>query len=149
MKILLRSTIGLISVILALDALLLIIRGVFLTYEAIHNLLMHPGMARPLLPSLEAIDLFFMAIAFLILAMGLVQLFLSDLPFVRRMSMSWLHIESFGQLKLLLWDTFLVTLLVSFITQLASTDTIGWDLLVLPVAISMLALGSFLLKLKH
>jgi uncharacterized membrane protein YqhA len=90
-----------------------------------------------------------MAIAFLILAMGLVQLFLSDLPFVRRMSLSWLHIESFGQLKLLLWDTFLVTLLVSFITQLTSADVIGWDLLVLPVAISMLALGSFLLKQKH
>jgi uncharacterized membrane protein YqhA len=149
MKILLRSTIGLIAVILVVDALLLIVRGVMLTYEAIHNLLTHPEMARPLIPSLEAVDLFFMAVAFLILAIGLSQLFLADLPFVKGVTLSWLRIESFSQLKMLLWDTFLVTLLVSFITELSTADVIGWDLLVLPVAISMLALGSFLLKSKH
>jgi hypothetical protein len=51
MKILLRSTIGLIAIILVVDALLLIVRGVLLTYEAIHNLLMRPELARPCSPA--------------------------------------------------------------------------------------------------
>ena len=87
--------------------------------------------------------------ALFIVAVGLSQLFVGDLPFLKSVSFAWLRIESFGQLKLLLWDTFLVTLLVLFVTRLVSAHTIGWDMLVLPIAIALLTISSFLLKQKH
>ncbi|HOP45297.1 MAG TPA: hypothetical protein PLA11_17365 [Flavobacteriales bacterium] len=46
--------------------------------------------------------------------------------------LTWLQIDNFGQLKLLLWDTFLVTLMVLFVTRLISAHALTWDLLVLP-----------------
>jgi uncharacterized membrane protein YqhA len=149
MKHVLRFAIGLISLILILDALVLVVRGTLLTAEAYHNALTRPDMERPLLPALEAVDLFFMGLAFFIVSIGLAQLFVGDLPFLRHVSFAWLRIESFGQLKMLLWDTFLVTMLVLFVTRLASAHTIGWEMLIMPAAILMLSIGSFLLKQKH
>ncbi|MCB9179352.1 MAG: hypothetical protein H6590_08010 [Flavobacteriales bacterium] len=46
--------------------------------------------------------------------------------------LTWLRIDRLGQLKLLLWDTFLVTTMVLFVTRLISTHDLDWDLLVLP-----------------
>jgi uncharacterized membrane protein YqhA len=149
MKHILRITIGLICIILVTNAVALVLRGVWFTYEAYHNVLTGAAVERPLMPALEAVDLFFMALAFFIVAIGLAQLFVGDMPLVKNLSFAWMHIESFSQLKLLLWDTFLVTLLVSFVTRLMSAHTIGWDMLVLPGAILMLTVSSFLLKQKH
>jgi len=39
-----------------------------------------PAIDRPLLPALEAVDLFFLSLAFFIMAIGLAQLFADDLP---------------------------------------------------------------------
>lgn len=149
MKTILRIAIGLIGLILVLDAIVLVIRGGMETFEAYRTALYHPEVERPLLPALEAIDMFFMAIALFIVAVGLSQLFLGDLPFLKNVSFAWLRIESFGQLKLLLWDTFLVTMLVLFVTRLVSAHTFGWEMLVMPIAIALLTFSSFLLKQKH
>jgi uncharacterized membrane protein YqhA len=149
MKHILRIAIGLICIILMMNAVALVLRGVWFTYEAYHNVLTGADMERPLMPALEAVDLFFMALAFFIVAIGLAQLFVGEVPFLKHFSFSWLRIENFLQLKLLLWDTFLVTLLVFFVTRMSSAHTIGWDMLVLPAAILMLTVSSFLLKQKH
>ncbi len=149
MKHLLRIAIGLIGVILVLDALVLVVRGVRETWHAYHDILTGAAVERPMLPALEAVDMFFMALAFFIVAIGLVQLFVGDLPWLRTDHLTWLRIESFGQLKLLLWDTFLVTIMVLFVTRLISAHELNWDLLVLPAAILMLTISSFLLKSKH
>jgi len=149
LKQVLRIAIGLICLILVLDALVLVGRGVQYSFTAYHNVLTQADVERPLLPALEAVDMFFMGIAFFIVAIGLAQLFVGDLPFVRNVSFAWLRIDSFGQLKMLFWDTFLVMIFVVYITHLVSATTIGWDQLVLPVAIVLLALSSYLLKLKH
>lgn len=149
MKHLLRIAIGLIGAILILDAVVLVIRGVMETWHAYRDLVTGAPVERPLLPALEAVDMFFMALAFFIVAVGLVQLFVGDLPWLRTDHLTWLRIDSFGQLKLLLWDTFLVTLMVLFVTRLITAHTLTWDLLVLPAAILMLTISSFLLKSKH
>jgi uncharacterized membrane protein YqhA len=149
MKQVLRIAIGLICLILIVDALLLVGRGIQYSLKAYHNVLTQADVAQPLLPALEAVDMFFMGIAFFIVAIGLAQLFVGDLPFVRNISFAWLRIESFGQLKMLFWDTFLVMIFVVYITHLVSDDDIGWEQLVLPIAIVLLALSSYLLKQKH
>jgi len=148
MKYILRATIGLICVILIVNAIALVVRGTLMTVHAYMNL-GDPTIERPLLPALEAVDLFFMALAFFITAIGLAQLFVGDLQIVKGLSFAWLKIENFIQLKLLLWDTFLVTLLVLFITRMFSTQLLDWSTLVLPAAILMLTLSSFLLKRKE
>jgi uncharacterized membrane protein YqhA len=135
-----------IGVVLVVNALVLVGRGLWMTYESYHNLISRPDVERPLLPALEAVDLFFLAIAFFVVAVGMVQLFLGDLPFLKDVSFAWLRVESYTQLKLLLWDTFLVTLLVLFLTHVFIAESIGWDLLVLPGGILMLTVSSYLLK---
>jgi uncharacterized membrane protein YqhA len=146
MRYVLRAAILLIGLVLVLDALVLVGRGLWYTYEAYHDLLMRPEVERPLLPALEAVDMFFMALAFFIVAVGLVQLFVGDLPFLKDVSLGWMRVDNYAQLKLLLWDTFLVMLLVFFITRVFSSDTLGWEALVLPAIILMLTVSSFLLK---
>jgi uncharacterized membrane protein YqhA len=146
MRFILRAAVAIMGVVLVLDALVLVARGLRMTIEAYHHLLTRPDMERPLLPALEAVDVFFMAIAFLIVSVGLVQLFIGDLPFLKDASFAWMRVESYTQLKLLLWDTFLVTLLVLFLTRIFAAQTMGWDMLILPGAILMLTVSSFLLK---
>lgn len=149
MKHLLRIAIGIVGAILVLDAAVLIFRGVVLTSHAYRDILTAADVDRPLLPALEAVDLFFMAIAFLIAAIGLMQLYLGDLRFLQLPQLASMRVENLGQLKLLLWDTFLLTIFVLFVTHLIGAHEFGWKTLVLPGAILMLALSSFLLKSKH
>ncbi|MBL8003443.1 MAG: YqhA family protein [Flavobacteriales bacterium] len=146
MRSVLRAAVMVIGLVLVIDALVLVFRGLWMTYEAYHDLLTRPDVERPLLPALEAVDVFFMAIALFIVAVGLVQLFIGDLPFLKDVSFAWMRVESYTQLKLLLWDTFLVTLLVLFLTRIFAARTMGWDVLILPGAILMLTVSSFLLK---
>lgn len=146
MKLVLRAAVMIIGLVLVIDALMLVGRGLWMTYEAYHDLFTRTDVERPLLPALEAVDVFFMAIAFFIVAVGLVQLFIGDLPFLKDVSFAWMRVESYTQLKLLLWDTFLVTLLVLFLTRIFAARTMGWDMLILPGAILMLTVSSFLLK---
>ena len=145
MKYILRAAI---AVILVLDALVLVGRGVLLTAHAYRDLF-NPTVAKPLVPALEAIDLFFLALVFFIMAIGLVQLFIGEVPMMNAVAFSWLKIDSFTALKLLLWDTFLVTLLVLFVTRLVEDQVLEWTTLVLPGAIFLLTVSSFLLKRKH
>ena len=146
MRLVLRIAVMVIGLVLVIDALVLVLRGLWMTYEAYHNLLTRPDIERPLMPALEAVDLFFMSIAFFIVAVGLVQLFIGDLPFLKDVSFAWMRVESYTHLKLLLWDTFLVTLLVLFLTRIFAARTMGWDMLILPGAILRLTVSSFLLK---
>lgn len=140
---------GVICLVLALDVLVLVVRGIQLTWHAYVDLFTGAEGSHPLLPALEAIDLFFIALALLIVAIGLMQLFLVDVPFLRDARFAWLRIESFAQLKILLWDTFLVTLFVLFVTRLFAGDLLDWRLLVLPAAILILTVCSYLLKARH
>ena len=107
---------------------------------------MRPEVERPLPPALEAVNMFFMALAFFIVAVELVQLFVGDLSLLKDVSQARMRVDDCARLKLLLWDTFLVMLLVFFITRVFSSDTLGWEALVLPAIILMLTVSAFLLK---
>jgi uncharacterized membrane protein YqhA len=100
-------------------------------------------------PALEAVDLFFLALVFFIMAIGLVQLFVGEVPLLKSVSFSWLKIDTFMDLKILLWDTFLVTLLVLFVTSLVHAESLDWSIFILPASIFLLTSSSFLLKRKH
>jgi len=93
---------------------------------------------------LESIDLFLIGLVFLIFSLGLTKLFLgrigdeddeSNLP-------KWLRIKNFFELKILLWQTILVSLVVLFVDQLFEHEgTMEWNLLIVPVAILVLSIS--------
>jgi uncharacterized membrane protein YqhA len=106
-------------------------------------------VANARLPLLESLDWFLVALVFLIFSLGIAKIFIGyegrneDLP-------EWLRIDSFKELKVLLWETILVTLVVWSVSTIARRlDTLGWDILVLPVVVFVLAIGLYLMRGKE
>lgn len=96
----------------------------------------------------EALDRFLIAVLFYIFGIGMIKLFLpelfkdADLP-------KWLDIKDIRQLKVLLWETILVTLVVLSVTSMVGrTDSLSWDVLILPSVIAILSLSLFLMRSK-
>jgi uncharacterized membrane protein YqhA len=101
----------------------------------------HPGLYL-----LEGLDFFLVSMVFLIFGLGVLNIFISyhkvdeNLP-------DWLKIGSFMGLKILLWETVLVTLVVySFTVVIAKIDALQWNILVLPGVILILTIAIVLLK---
>jgi uncharacterized membrane protein YqhA len=101
---------------------------------------------RPGLHLLNALDMFLVSIVFMIFALGIMKIFTHyhlpevDLP-------GWLKISSFKELKILLWETILVTLVVFSLTGLVNTtEKLTWDHLVLPLIILILTASLYLVK---
>lgn len=96
----------------------------------------------------ESLDKFLIAVLFYIFGIGMIKLFLpelfhdTDLP-------KWLDIKGIKELKVLLWETILVTLVILSVTSMvAHTDSLTWDALILPCIIAVLALSLFLMRSK-
>lgn len=106
---------------------------------------------RPGIILFQALDVFLIGFLFLIFSIGFAQLFISDdsriKSFIMKWTPTWLKVESFTQLKLILWDTVLTTLVVLFAgeTFRSLDDVYDWKLLFIPVAILLISLSKFLI----
>jgi uncharacterized membrane protein YqhA len=106
---------------------------------------------RPGLMLFQVLDLFLIGCLFFIFSIGFFQLFY---PQPSRMTKNmndltpkWLQVESFTQLKLILWDTVLTTLVVVFIGDVfRAAGEYTWSLTIIPIAIFLISLGKFLIK---
>jgi uncharacterized membrane protein YqhA len=110
----------------------------------------HSGEAmRPGLELLHSLDFLLIALVLLILALGVAKLFLLPPTIATRAPLpTWLNVETFSDLKVLLWETILTALVVFGLPTL-SVELAGRlevTALVLPGAIMLLALGLFLMK---
>src|SRR5262249_30986841 len=104
---------------------------------------------RPGLELLHSLDFLFVSLVLLVLGLGIAKLFLlhpdsrqhADLPV-------WLRIESIAELKVLLWETILTTLLIAGLSELIEGlfTRLDWTTLMTPVAILILALSLFFMK---
>jgi uncharacterized membrane protein YqhA len=103
---------------------------------------------------LQSVDLFLMAIVFFVFSLGILVLFPNNnsntengptLP-------AWLRIKNFTELKVILWEAILTTLVVSFIGGLVERRLDGEQLttqhLIIPAAILLLAVSLYFLKRK-
>ena len=107
--------------------------------------------ARPGLKLFQALDAFLIGFLFLIFSLGFSQLFYlkpsRTTTLVDSIAPKWLQVESFTQLKLILWDTVLTTLVVVFIGDVfRASGQYNWNLTIIPVAIFLISLGKFLIK---
>lgn len=100
---------------------------------------------RPGMFLLEALDFFMIALVFMIFALGMGRLFLFD-SIADQQLPGWLRINSLSQLKHLLWETILLTMVIFCITHIARSDIKSVDLLVFPGIILILSLSLFLVR---
>jgi uncharacterized membrane protein YqhA len=107
------------------------------------------AMSRAGVELLHSLDFLFVSMVLIVMALGIAKLFLldpnrkdnSELP-------SWLQIESISELKVLLWETILTTLLIlalSVLTAGVFTEP-NWTILLLPAATLLLALSLHFMK---
>ena len=96
------------------------------------------------------IDLVLGAVVSLVLMIGLGSLFevidktkLQSLP-------DWIHITTFGRLKILIWETVLLAMVVYFfILIFKSHGEYEWTFLVLPGSVFLLSAGLYFVKKNH
>jgi len=85
--------------------------------------------------------------------MGLTKLFLGKLvdDEDEKNIPKWLRINNFLELKMLLWQTILVSLVILFVDQLFEyQDNMSWNLLIIPAAILILSVSMAVInKFEH
>ena len=104
---------------------------------------------------MEALDRFLIAFVFMIFSLGIYKLFFVKEGSTEQLP-AWLHIETFKDLKILLWETGLVTLVVFTISMVvnttakkgAFTDSLNWNALILPSIILILSVSLFFMRKK-
>lgn len=101
----------------------------------------NPGLA-----FVESIDMFMIAFVFLIFSLGIMRIFthyhVSDenLP-------NWLRINSFKELKVLLWETILMTLVILSLSLLVrNLSNLTWDILIVPSMTFILAISLYAMQ---
>ncbi len=150
MNLLLRIIILIICVFTFLNALMFV--GIS-AYRSIHAyILIFKGKVeeRPGIHLVESLDGFLLAVVFLIFAIGFSKLFIPDLKILRNIQIPWLDPKNFSDLKQILWEAVLTTLVVLFaISIVQNLDHLTWNLLIIPGAIALIAFGLKMLKSSH
>jgi uncharacterized membrane protein YqhA len=147
----LRFLINIIALFVMVSGLILTVLGVvhfvtvFFHIDSESNV---PG--RMAIGLLHAVDFFLVAIVFYVLSIGMMVLFAdpeTKLPFKMP---EWLHVKNFVELKVILWEAILTSLVVYYIAGLAEKKINGEELsvlnLVLPGAVLLIAISLFFLK---
>ena len=96
----------------------------------------------PGLELLHSLDFMFISMVLLVLAIGIAKLFLVSPTFDDTKLPTWLRVHSITELKVLLWETVLTTLLIVGLSDLTTAlyAKLQWTALVMPTAILILSL---------
>jgi uncharacterized membrane protein YqhA len=125
--------------------------GLMRAYHAYARLIKddHSGEEdRPGVHFAESVDALLFSLVMLVLAVGTVSLFLPvHAEDDRRNLPEWMRVKSLTELKLLLWEAILATLVVTAASSIiGAMPNVEWKHLALPVAILVLSVSYFLLK---
>jgi len=145
----LAVVIVLVAVLDAVGSMVLGIQQAFHAYALILRGSQNGSSRRPGLEMLHSLDFLIVSIVLLVLALGIAKLFLRrpdehddpQLPV-------WLRIKSITELKVLIWEMILTTLLIVAMSELSEAiyQEPTWTVLLTPVAILLLALSLFFMK---
>jgi uncharacterized membrane protein YqhA len=99
---------------------------------------------------LSVVDLFLIAIVFFVLALGVMLLFVDpDKGFPVNLP-HWLRIKNFMELKVILWEAILTTMVIAFLTGLAGKkingEPVDVQTLIIPGGIFLVSLSLYFLK---
>ena len=145
-----RFIVTVIVAFMVINAIAFIGLGAYLSVDGIIGLLKghlhteeHPG-----LKIVESLDIFLVALVFLIFSVGIAKLFRpkSDEK-LTGMIPSWLNIHNFTELKMVLWEAILTTLVVFFVSDVVKKEGhFEWTMLIIPASIILLSLSMLILK---
>lgn len=146
-----------INLFIIINTLALIGLGIARTFRAFRNML-HVGMDqlghgdyRPGIELAEAIDIFLLALVFLVFTIGINVLFVryKDQEFINAVP-QWMRVKSFTELKFLLMEAIIATSFVIFATVfIKQVESFDWKFLTAPVSILLLSLSLRILKWKE
>ena len=126
--------------------------GVFRTYKGTKGILLGmdtPGQI-PLLEVFTSLEYFLIALVFIVFALGISQLFLTkkkDKDIIEEVMPKWLKITNFNELKFILWETILTTLLVLYMVDIIESNIkLSWEATIIPVVILIFSISLFILK---
>ncbi len=99
---------------------------------------------------IDALDLFLISFLFLIFSLGFSQLFLVESKLSQslgKITPKWLHVSNFTQLKLILWETILTTMIIMFVASLLKNGGKEfYEYIIYPVGIVLIALSGFFIR---
>jgi uncharacterized membrane protein YqhA len=120
--------------------------GIRSSYHGFASLIQPHEGDRPGLMFLESLDMFMVSVVFLVFGFGMVRIFThyhtsgEQLP-------GWLQIKDFKELKILLWETILVTLVVvSVSVAIRQIEHPTWEVLIIPGMILLLSVSLFVMR---
>ena len=116
--------------------------------EFIQNGFIPSETYNPGLYILKGLDAFMLAIIFIIFGLGIARLFLFNNASEDQIP-SWLRFHEMKGLKVLLWETILVTLVIYCLQILLTHKELSFELLILPGAILLLAVALFFVRWKE
>ena len=138
-----------IVVLTALHALAFLFIGTKLAVKAYGHILGGASEeARPGMELLHSLDFLFVSMVLLVLSLGIAKLFLLGANENETSLPVWLRIDNIGELKVLLWETVLTTLLIAGLPDLVAGlfGKLEWTVLILPAAILVLAVSLYFMK---
>jgi uncharacterized membrane protein YqhA len=103
--------------------------------------LFHPSTERPGVEVMEIVDGMLLVLLLLIMNVGFLKLFLPQSKLSKMIDLPWLKMNSFSQLKHLLIETILTTLVVIFAaTVVKEQGRLQWIDIIIPLSVLLLAL---------
>jgi uncharacterized membrane protein YqhA len=133
-------------VITFINAIFFLITGVEDAIHGYQEVFKAEEHGRPGIHFVESLDAFMVSLVFLIFSLGIMRIFThyhtedNKLP-------AWLRINSFTELKVLLWETILVTLVILTVSVLITNlHALNWQLLIPPGVTLILSLSLYLMK---
>lgn len=121
--------------------------GIYKTFHA-YGIMYFDGIeGKPGLEIVESLDLFLVALVFLILSLGFMKLFYPEFKGLNKVNLPWLKVDDFFQLKHITWNAILLTLLITFGTHvLRANGPLEWTMLIIPASVVLFSVSSKMLK---
>jgi uncharacterized membrane protein YqhA len=128
--------------------------GVYKTFEGFTYILKGyvDTNVRPGVLLFEALDVFLFAFLFFIFSIGFSQLFIPKPSRIKKafesITPEWLKVHTFTELKLILWDTVLTTLVVFFVGNVFRNEKgiYNWETTIIPVTIILISFSKYIIK---
>ena len=154
-----RKTFGAVKLVIGVIAILVFVSGIILTLIGIYDFVivfahLGPGDQSNIgrlmaIGLLHSVDMFLVAIVFFVLAIGMLILFTDPDANMPKLP-AWLHVKNFMELKAILWEAILTTLVVAYLANLAEGEIEGKQMttadLLIPGGVLLIAVSLFFLK---
>lgn len=155
-----KNTYRILKIIIGIIALLIFFAGIVLVLLGSYDFAMafshlgspdkHRLAGAIAIGLLAAIDLYLIAIVFFVFSLGLLLLFESPDIEIPVKIPGWLRVKNFMQLKVILWESILTTLVIGYLTSLAEKRINSREFtlhdLIIPSGILLIALSLSFLK---